>query len=182
MYQTANPTLSAQVPDTSGLMEPFGLAWRLLGRVPLEVPIILARIGLAGVFFKSYQVKAVDPFTWSNPFPFLGEDGPFGWITVKGQQLNLFRDFYQVPVLPHEVAAYMATAAELILPILLVLGLATRFAAAALLAMTLVIQLFVLPGSWDAHALWAAGLVLILTRGAGVVALDTVIGRLFARP
>ena len=63
------------------------------------------------------------------------------WTTT----IALFSDEYKVPVLPPELAALMATAAELSLPILLVAGLLTRFAAAGLFVMTTVIAVFVYP-------------------------------------
>jgi len=63
------------------------------------------------------------------------------WTTT----IALFSDEYKVPVLPPELAAPMATAAELTLPVLLVLGLLTRFAAAGLFVMTTVIAVFVYP-------------------------------------
>jgi len=59
--------------------------------------------------------------------------------------------------------------------ILIVLGLATRLSALALLGMTLVIEIFIYPGAWPTHLLWA-GLLLYLVRfGAGPVSLDRVL-------
>jgi putative oxidoreductase len=69
--------------------------------------------------------------------------------------IALFTDEYKVPILPPEIAAYMATAVELTAPVLLWLGLATRLGAAAMLGMTLVIQTFVYPQSYPTHLLWA---------------------------
>jgi putative oxidoreductase len=65
------------------------------------------------------------------------------WSTT----IALFQDEYHVPVLPPELAALMSATAELTLPILLVLGLFTRFAATGLFLMTTVIALFVYPGA-----------------------------------
>ena len=71
--------------------------------------------------------------------------------------------------------------AGFILPVMLVLGLGTRFAAFGLLIMTALIQIFVLPQAlWSAHIYWAAILMVLLTRGAGQLSLDHVI-RLIAR-
>src|SRR5262245_31150625 len=91
-----------------------------LERVPLSVPALLFRFGMANVFWQSGQSKLAS------------------WSTT----VSLFRDEYQVPVLPPELAAYLAVSVEIAAPILLVLGLATRLGAAAMLGMTLVIQIF----------------------------------------
>ena len=61
------------------------------------------------------------------------------------------------------------------MPILLVIGLATRLSALGLFAMTLVIQLFVIPGGWPEHLLWFALLGLIVARGPGAISLDHLI-------
>ncbi|MGZ5239103.1 MAG: DoxX family protein, partial [Caldimonas sp.] len=61
-------------------------------------------------------------------------------------------------------------------PLLLVLGLATRLSAAALLGMTLVIEVFVYPQAWPTHLSWAAPLMLLAARGAGAFSLDRGLG------
>ena len=91
--------------------------------------------------------------------------------------LALFDMEYMLPLLPPALGAYLATTVELSCSTLLVLGLATRLAAAALLGMTLVIQLFVYPENWPDHLLWGAILAYLLTRGAGAISLDHVICR-----
>ena len=77
---------------------------------------------------------------------------------------------------PH-VMALMAALAEHILPVLLVLGLGTRFAALGLFVMTLVIQ-FVFPfGWWSHHGLWLAILLYLVARGGGAWSLDGLVAR-----
>jgi putative oxidoreductase len=93
--------------------------------------------------------------------------------------LALFVDEYKVPLLPPEVAAYMAVTVELIAPVLLVLGLATRPVALVLLAMTAVIEVFVYPQAWPTHIQWAAILLVLLCRGAGKLSLDHLLRRHF---
>ena len=61
--------------------------------------------------------------------------------------------------------------------ILLVIGLATRFAALGLLGMTLVIQIFVYPDAWPTHGTWAACLLTLMTRGPGLFSLDHLLWR-----
>jgi putative oxidoreductase len=129
-----------------------------LARIP-DAPVqLFARLAIAPVFWLSGRTK-VD-----------------GW-EIKDTTFFLFRHEYQVPLLPPDLAAYMATAAEHALPILLVIGLATRFAALGLLGMTFVIQVFVYPEAWSLHALWAAVLLVIVARGPGAWSLDHWIAR-----
>jgi len=113
-----------------------------------------ARLAIATVFFLSGRTK-VD-----------------GWLTVNDGAYNLFRYEYDVPLLPPEFAAHMATYAEHLFPLLLVLGLFTRFAALALLGMTLVIQIFVYPSAWPTHLTWAALMLYLMAHGAGKLSLD----------
>ena len=56
--------------------------------------------------------------------------------------------------------------------LLLLIGLATRFSALALLGMTLVIQLLVYPGAYATHGVWAAVLLYLMARGPGALSLD----------
>jgi putative oxidoreductase len=86
--------------------------------------------------------------------------------------VDLFRDEYRLPFLAPEIAAPLAATAEHLFPLLLLLGLATRGAAFALLVMTLVIQVFVYPGAYATHATWAAILLLLVARGPGAFSLD----------
>ena len=91
----------------------------------------------------------------------------------------LFADEYKLPLLPPQLAAYAAVTTELTMPVLLVLGLATRAAALALLGMTTVIEVFVYPQAWPTHIQWAAMLLVLLCRGAGKVSLDHRVRRHF---
>src|ERR1700726_4299268 len=93
--------------------------------------------------------------------------------------IALFADEYQVPLLPPEVAAYMAASIELTTPVLLVLGLFTRVAALVLLGMTTVIEIFVYPQAWPTHIQWAAMLLILLCRGPGKLSIDQLLWRRF---
>jgi putative oxidoreductase len=124
----------------------------LLGRIPHEVIAVLARLGIGTIFLRSGLLKLE------------------GW--ADGTTLALFREEYRLPLLSPEIAAYLATAAELSLPPLLFLGLLTRQAALALLAMTLVIQVFVYPNAFDTHGVWAVALLYLAKFGPGTLALD----------
>jgi len=126
--------------------------------LPDGILVVTARIALAGFFFRSGLTKI---------------DG----LSIAPGTYALFAEEYRVPLLPAEIAAPLATGAELLCPVLLVLGLGTRLSALALLAMTAVIQAFVYPASWPDHLLWASALLLILARGPGPLALDNWIAR-----
>lgn len=82
---------------------------------------------------------------------------------------------FNVPILPPATAAVMAAALEIVGPVMLVLGLGTRLAAAAMLGMTLVIQTFVYPTSYPDHLLWAGPLLYLLLRGPGKWSIDAII-------
>lgn len=135
-----------------------GLA--LAEAIPHSLTALSARVAAAGVFWRSGQTKVE------------------GW-SIKDSTFFLFAEEYRVPLLPPDLAAYLATIAEHVFPVLLVLGLASRLSAAALLVMTAVIQLFVYPGGWGEHLLWATALLVVLARGPGVLSLDHL---LFRRP
>ena len=75
------------------------------------------------------------------------------------------------------IAATMATGAEHLFSILLVLGLGTRFSALALLTMTLVIQIFVYPDAWPTHLSWIAILLPLIARGGGAWSADALLRR-----
>ncbi|AWB07848.1 DoxX family protein (plasmid) [Azospirillum humicireducens] len=99
--------------------------------------------------------------------------------------LFLFQEEYRVPLLPPEVAALLATATELTMPVLLVLGLATRLAAVPLLAMALVIQ-FVLGTANPAfsnpqHYFWMLLLAGLIVRGGGRLSVDHLLLRFSRR-
>jgi putative oxidoreductase len=80
---------------------------------------------------------------------------------------------YPVP----EVMAFASGSAEIVLPVLLVLGLASRLAGLGLLVMTIVVQLTV-PDGWPVHMTWAAMALCIMAWGPGRISLDHLVARL----
>jgi putative oxidoreductase len=148
---TDAPVQTATPASATAALAHRTVAW--LDRIPHAAVALVARLGIAGVFFQSGQTK-VD-----------------GW-RVTGSAIELFRSEYQLPLLDPTLATHLAAAAEHAFPVLLVAGLATRFAATALLVMTLVIQIFVYPDAWPTHATWAACLLLLMARGPGALSLD----------
>lgn len=144
-------------------MKPLALyrsATRLAERLLTESLLLLvARLGVASIFFLSGRTK-VD-----------------GVLTITDTTYELFRTEYALPFAPPDIAAHAATYAEHFFPILLVLGLATRPAALALLCMTIVIEVFVYPDAWPTHLSWAGLLLPLIARGGGDWSLDRLIKR-----
>jgi putative oxidoreductase len=151
---TAAPATSAPRHSPARLVA-AGLA--RLDAVPSALPALILRLGVALVFWRSGQIKLA---SWD--------------LTVA-----LFRDEYRLPLLPPELAAYLATTAEHVAPVMLILGLGARLGAAAMLGMTLVIQTLVYPMSYPDHLLWAGPLLYILLRGPGGLSFDHLIRRRF---
>ena len=131
---------------------------RLYEKIPGDIVAILARVIIGLVFWNSGRTK-VDGFA------------------IKDTTFFLFQEEYKVPLIPPDIAAYMATLSEHIFPILLWLGLAARFSATALLIMTLVIQTFVYPEAYVTHGLWAVALLFIMMNGPGVLSIDHLLKR-----
>ncbi|MBO2930506.1 DoxX family protein [Metapseudomonas otitidis] len=126
--------------------------------LPDALLYLLVRVGIASVFFLSGRTKVE------------------GLLSITPGTYELFRSEYALPLLPPELAAHLATYAEHLFPLLLVLGLATRLSALALLGMTVVIEVFVYPDAWSTHLSWAALLLVLVGRGAGAWSLDRRLG------
>jgi putative oxidoreductase len=126
--------------------------------VPTSVLLLIARLGVAGVFFTSGRTKVE------------------GLLTITPATYELFRTDYKLPFVPPVIAAHAATYSEHLFPILLVLGLFTRFAALPLFGMTAVIEIFVYPDAWPTHLSWAGLLLPLIARGGGDLSLDRLLG------
>lgn len=122
--------------------------------LPEDLLLLVARLGVAAVFFLSGRTK-VD-----------------GILHITDGTYALFESEYHVPLLPPVVAAHAATYSEHLFSILLVLGLFTRVSALAFLGMTAVIEIFVYPDAWPTHLSWAGLLLPLLARGGGSLSLD----------
>lgn len=133
----------------------------LMEKIPYWLIALIARVPIAAVFWRSGQTK-VD-----------------GWniFQVNDSAVLLFENEFQLPILNPVFAAHITAIAEHVFPVLLVLGLATRYSALALLVMTAVIQIFVYPDAWPTHGTWAACFLILIARGPGEVSLDHWIAR-----
>jgi putative oxidoreductase len=122
--------------------------------------LLLTRLALAGVFWRSGRSKVVEG----------------SWLTIDETQYFLFDEF-SLP-LPSALIVPVTTYAEFVLPILVAAGLLTRLSALGLLAMTLVIQFLIFPEAWwPTHSLWAALALVLISRGGGMFSLDAALVR-----
>jgi putative oxidoreductase len=135
-------------------------ALRLLDRIPYDLIALVSRLSISAVFWQSGQTK-VD-----------------GWH-VTDNAIYLFETEYKLPFVDPWIAAHLAAFAEHFFPLLLVIGLASRLSALALLGMTLVIELFVYPDAWPTHGTWAACFLMIIAGGPGRLSIDHLIARHF---
>lgn len=142
--------------------------------LPLAWIALLARWSIAAIFWKSGQTK-IQGFS----LDIVSGTFQLGWPQLSDSAVYLFRDEYRLPLLSPELGAMLAAFGEHLFPVLLLLGLATRFSALALLGMTAVIQVFVYPEAYPTHGVWAAVLLFLIARGPGPLALDALIARRF---
>lgn len=129
----------------------------LFDRIPSDLVALALRVFPAMVFWQSGRTK-VDGFA------------------IKDSTWFLFETEFVLPLVPPPIAAVMATVAEHLLPVLMIVGLMTRVSALGLLAMTAVIQIFVYPSAWVTHGLWASALLALVARGPGRWSIDHALG------
>lgn len=136
--------------------------------IPASITLLTARLAIFAVFWRSAQTKI-------SGAEFLGQNWAF--YNVSDSTKLLFEYDYDLPLIPADIAAYLATFGEFFLSLLLLFGLFTRLSALGLLVMTAVIQFLVYPGAWPTHILWAAALLYLLKDGAGKLSLDYFLGK-----
>ena len=162
MIQT-NPTLTIIVRIVRSIID-------LLAQGTLIFAPPLLRIALAVPFFKSGLTK------WDG---FLSPSPAAVFLFEDEFKLHIFGQAYDFPI--PDVLAWLDSIAEIVLPILLVVGLATRLSALGFLVMTGVIQLVVPDGWANFHLPWAALAVAIIALGPGSLSLDHLVDRFFAK-
>ena len=127
-----------------------------------QLTMLFVRIALGGIFWRSGRTKV--------------DEG--SWLSVSDTAKFLFEEEYKNVPLPAEFAAYMATYAEHLFPLLLFIGLFTRLSALALLGMTMVIQIFVYPEAWwSVHIIWVALALVLIVRGPGAISVDALLAK-----
>jgi len=143
--------------------------------VPYALIALALRLVMARVFFLDGQTRVE-----GLPIPLQLQDFTFAFTLPTQVKPETAISFLALPAPPALTAAIVAYA-EFALPILLVAGLATRFAALSLLILTALIQVYVMPQAlWTTHIYWAAALLVLLSQGPGRLSLDALI-RFIAR-
>ena len=142
--------------------------------IPYALVALVLRFVMARLFFLDGQTRIEGPRV-----PLNVKDFDFSVVLplqVKVETFGAFLNQYAaVPVSP-VVGAYLLSYAEFVLPICLLLGFATRFAALGMLIITVLIQIYVAPDAlWSVHVFWAAILLVLLSRGPGPISVDAII-------
>ena len=149
--------------------------------IPYAVVALVLRVVLARAFFLDGQSKIDGPVLPVD----LGSGLSHTFVLpaqVKDATFQLFQTQYSGLPLPSNVATYLFTYAEFVLPVLLVIGFATRFATLGLLAMTVLLSVYVMPQAfWSLHVYWAAILLVLMSLGAGAISVDYAIRKLYEK-
>jgi putative oxidoreductase len=168
---------------TEIVQRPRSLIASIITAIPYALVALGLRLIMARVFFLSGQAKIEGP----RSIPIRPGIGDLEFTVVlpaeiKDATFRMFEAQYaDLPIAP-VVAAYLFTYAEFALPICLVLGFATRLSALALLVMTALLQVHVMPGMlWVAHIYWAAILLVLMTVGPGAISVDALIRTVYRR-
>ena len=149
-------SLHARAPNAGPIQRTVETATALFAAIPISDVSLLARLSLTAVFWMSARTKVAEGTL----------------LSLSDNAIWLFREEYKLPLLPPELAAYLSPVGEHLFPVLLVIGLASRFAAAGLLMMTLVIEVFVYPAAYPVHGPWAVCCLVIMIHGAGFLSID----------
>lgn len=169
------PVAGAPAAPASPLGTLLGGVIARFSRIPDTLIALIGRFSIAAIFWKSGQTK-IEGFA----VDLVAGEFQFGWPQLSDSALELFRSEYRLPLLPPELAAPLAAFGEHLFPLLILIGLATRFSALALLVMTLTIQIFVYPDAYPTHGVWATVLLVLIARGPGAISLDHWLFRRYA--
>lgn len=126
--------------------------------VPVSLPDLVQGFSLQGFSLKAFNFSVLVP------------------VDVAPGTIGLFMTKFAASPVPPVLAAYVVSYAEFILPIMLVLGFASRFAAIGMLGLTALFQFYLMPEAlWTTHIYWTAMLLVIVSRGPGQISIDHII-------
>lgn len=134
----------------------------LFERIPYAVIGLLGRLSIAWLFWSDGRARV---------------NGSWNILEPRYETMAMFRGAYDIRYIPYEFAAIAVQVAEFALPVLLAIGIASRFAALGLLILIIVFEIFVHPGPYAIHGVWAAMLLALVKFGPGSISLDEVLGR-----
>ncbi len=173
MSQNSALVGSANSQNTSWLVETIHKVIELCSLTPASLIALVGRFSIAAVFWKGGQTKIE-----GLKLDFVAGEFHLGWPRMAESAVDLFRDEYHMPF--PELLAPVAALSEHFLALMLLIGLATRFSALGLLGMTMVIQIFVYPGLYTSHGVWAAVLLYLIAHGPGKISIDHFIAKRFS--
>ena len=153
---------------TGTLVDGFVAVCALL---PYALAALALRLVLARVFFLEGQAKFDGPLL---PLHGYGLDVSLVLpLQLRPEAVSAFFTTYAVLPVPPMLTAYVVSYAQVLLPLMLIVGFGTRFAALGLLAITALMQVYLMPHAlWSAHVYWAAMLLVLISRGAGELSID----------
>jgi putative oxidoreductase len=151
--------------------------------IPYALVALALRLIMARVFFLDGQTRIDGPRFTPNIQDYLNLDFVRGFdlsmvlpMQVKAETFTAFAVQYPPLPVPPTLAAYLVSYAEFVLPLMLVIGFASRFAALGLLVMTALISIYVMPQAlFSTHIYWAAILTVLVSLGAGQISVDHII-------
>ena len=174
---TASTTdVAARPPSHSIIASIVDKLVALCAVIPYALVALGLRFVMARVFFVPGQTKVEGPVI---PFNWVARNVEFSVILpseIKDATLQMLQTQYANLPMPPLVAAYLFTYAEFVLPLCLIVGFATRFAAFGLLVITVMLQLYVMPELWwSTHVYWVAILMVLMSVGPGAISVDALI-------
>jgi putative oxidoreductase len=151
--------------------------------IPYALVALALRLIMARVFFLDGQTRIDGPRFTLNIQDYVNLDFVRGFdlsmvlpMQVKAETFTAFAVQYPPLPVPPTLAAYLVSYAEFVLPLMLVIGFASRFAALGLLVMTALISIYVMPQAlFSTHIYWAAILIVLVSLGAGQISVDHII-------
>jgi putative oxidoreductase len=143
-------------------MRLFDPLTRLFERLPYSFIALLARLSVAWPIWEAGRARV---------------DGGWNILVPRSSTMAMYLGGWNVRYIPYDWAAVATQLAEFALPILLAVGLASRFAAFGLLVLLVVFEVFVHPGPFAVHGAWAALLLMVMRFGPGGLSLDDAVGR-----
>lgn len=164
----------------AGLVKLYETFVQLAEKIPYAFIALVARFAAVVPFWNSGQGKLDGGSIFGIHYEL---------FNIKASKTYLFATEFGFGDALAPYAVQMAAIGENLLPPLIFFGFLSRFGAAGLIVMTLVIQFFVFPeqllranGNWSLHLLWVTPLLLILARGPGAISLDALLGKKGAAP
>ena len=166
----------------SGKQEPSGDVFRPFAAIVDRAVRLIQWIAQPSLTQMALRLALAVPFWRSGILKWTG------FLQLNDTAIDLFTDEFKLrlPGGPYDfpapaVMAFLSGSGEVIFPVLLVLGLGTRFAASGLLFMTCIVELTV-PDGWPIHLTWAAMALGIMAWGAGRLSVDYALARIAGLP